>query len=196
MTRKILNIVVAICCVLTFVSCKKSERRLYERLQGMNNIELENSAWGDKYSNMRLNSGAVFITNDSIALPTVSYNHDTIGREHLVHYDSLKAHPGLKAMYDRQTDSLSIVNQQRFKDAQGTWKIISVSPDSIFIDAPNHPMHGSYLVEFFYDEEGWTEMNAPNNKYKFILKNDKDEKFFVLNRAGFIYGNVYKQWRH
>lgn len=188
------NVFVAICGVLVLASCKKTEHQLYEKLQGVNNIELENSSWGEKYCNMRLDNGAVFITNDSIALPTVTYNYDTIGREHLIHYDSLKAHPELKSIYERQNDSLATVNQQRHKDALGTWNIISTSPDSIFIDAPNHPMHGSYLVEFFYDEDGWPEMNAPNNKYKFVLVNEKDEKHFVLNRAGFIYGNVYRHW--
>jgi len=194
MKKKTLNIIIAICSALTFISCQKTEHRLYEKLQGVNNIELENSSWGEKYCNMRLDNGAVFITNDSITLPTVTYNYDTIGREHLIHYDSLKTHPELKSIYNRQSDSLAFVNQQRFKDSRGTWKIISTSPDSIFIDVPNHPMYGSYKVEFFYDEDGWPERNAPNNKYKFVLVNEKDEKLFVLNRAGFIYGNVYRHW--
>lgn len=194
MTKKTINTFVAICSVLAVVSCQKSEHLLYEKLQGVNNIELENSAWGNKYNNMMLNGGAVIISNNAIDLPTVSYRHDTMGREHLVHYDSLKAHPELKSIYDRQTDSLAIVNHQRLNDAQGTWKIISTAPDSIFIDAPNHPMHGSYLIEFFYDEDGWPEGNAPCNKYKFILLNEKDEKYFVFNRVGFIYVNVYRHW--
>ncbi len=194
MTLKTLKTIVAIYGVLVFTSCQKAEHRLYEKLQGVNNIELANSAWGCKYQDMMLNGGVVIISNDTIDLPTIIYTNDTVVRERLVHYDSLEIHPELKSIYDRQVDSIAAVNQQRFKNARGRWRIISVSPDSIFIDAPNHPMHGSYLVEFFYDEDGCPEMNAPNNKYKFILKNDKDEKFFVLNRAGFIVGNIYSHW--
>ena len=194
MTPKTKYALVAICSVLAFASCKQPERSLYEKLQGVNNIELENSAWGDRYNSMKLSDGVVFISNNAIDLPTVTYNFDTTEREHLVHYDSLKTHPELKSKYDRQNDSLAMVNHQRVKDAQGTWKIISTAPDSIFIDAPNHPMHGSYLIEFFYDKDGWPEGNAPDNKYKFVLMNEKDEKYFVFNRAGFIYGNVYRHW--
>lgn len=183
--------VAAICGIIGLVSCQDAESRLHNKLLGLNNIELENSCWGDKYKDMSLNSILVVFSNDTIILPTVFYSFDTNG---LIHYDSMKKHPDLKPMWDRQTDSLAVVNQQRLKDAVGTWGIISVSPDSIYIYAPNHPMHGSYLVKFFYDEDGWPEMNAPNNKYKFTLLNEKDQKFFVLNKAGLLYGGKYKHW--
>ena len=195
MAKRAFSIYVAVCVILTLVSCQNAERRLYEKLQGLNNIELENSAWGDAFKDMSLNVGIsclVNISDDSIELPTISCSYDTIG--HLIHEDSLLKHPELKPLYDRQIDSIAKINQQRFKDARGKWRIISTSPDSIFIDAPNHPMHGSYYVEFFYDEDGWPEMNAPNNKYKFILLNEKEQKYFVLNRAGFIFGSIYEHW--
>ena len=31
---------------------------------------------------------------------------------------------------------------------KNTWKIISNAPDSIYIDAPSHPLHGKYQVTF------------------------------------------------
>ena len=192
MKQKTSNIVAVVFGILTFISCQSAEQRLCEKLQGLNNIELENSEWGDAYDDILLDGCLVSIWGDSIELPTVSYSCDTAMR--LIHEDSLIKHPELEPLYKRQIDSLAAINQQKFKDAKGIWKIISTSPDSIFIVAPNHPMNGSYLVEFFYDEAGWTERNAPNNKYKFILLNEKDEKYFILNRAGFIFGHKYNHW--
>jgi hypothetical protein len=75
------------------------------------------------------------------------------------------------------------------KDATGTWKVISIKPDSIFFNVPKNPLHGKYAIRFFIDEKGWSGMN---NIYKIELKNDST--YLICNKGGILFDRDVQDW--
>jgi hypothetical protein len=80
------------------------------------------------------------------------------------------------------------------QNALGTWQIISTNPDSIFINAPNHPFHGRYAIDFFLDENGWIEANMRSNIYKMELMNDST--YLILNKGGIMLQRELRMWHN
>lgn len=56
------------------------------------------------------------------------------------------------------------------KETIGTWEMTSISPDTIFINAPNHPLHGKYAIKFYNNPKGYAGFRNLSNKIE--LKND------------------------
>jgi hypothetical protein len=77
-------------------------------------------------------------------------------------------------------------------EAAGTWKVVSINPDSVLFDVPENPLHGKYAVWFFMDENGRVSMNKRNNIYKMELKNDST--VLICNRAGNMFGKGFRNW--
>jgi len=73
----------------------------------------------------------------------------------------------------------------------GTWQVISRNPDSIFINVPNHFLHGMYAVRFFIDKDGWVSVGMRNNIYKMELRNDSTS--LILNKAS-VLSRDFRNW--
>lgn len=55
--------------------------------------------------------------------------------------------PSLEELDFQYNTDLNMVLGDVFPD-KDIWKVISNNPDSIYIDAPSHPLHGKYQVTF------------------------------------------------
>lgn len=173
MNNKLL--VIIIMAITIFASCQNKEKRLYDKILGASHLELWNSYWELDGDSVILN-GIFFDFQDStICLPLVSYSTDTIG---IIPIPIGETPSEIREQFNKQMDSLRVINHKRAEDAFGKWRIISTDPDSILIEAPNHPLVGRYAVEFFIDEAGCPELNAPALKYKFELYNEDRSMIF------------------
>lgn len=104
--------------------CKITHSQIYSDLQGTYEMELD-SSYVNRFYDVIPVGFIVHIHKDNIRLPTFSSEKsDTVTR------------------YTYQ-DLLRIDEEKN-----GNWKIISSNPDSIFIDARMHMLHGKYQVKF------------------------------------------------
>lgn len=67
------------------------------------------------------------------------------------------------------------------KKSKGTWKIISIDPDTIFFNVPHNPLHGKYAIKFYIDSNGYN--GNRNLIYKMELKNDST---YLICNKGFV----------
>lgn len=110
--------IVCVNFILLFSSCSDRKSSIYARLEGEINIDYEYSSW-KRFSNYSL--GPV--------LEPMIFQKDSVVLPKLFCV-------GNNASHVRQIETV------------GSWEIIHESPDSIIINASNHPFTGKYLVEF------------------------------------------------
>lgn len=103
---------------MLFSSCSDRKSSIYARLEGEIDIDYEYSSW-KRFSNYSL--GPV--------LEPMNFQKDSVVLPKLFCV-------GNNASHVRQIETV------------GSWEIIHESPDSIIINASNHPFSGKYLVEF------------------------------------------------
>ena len=162
--------------MIQFISGKKAERNIYYKLKGFNNFETWNSYQCGQNDDLFFLGSLYFVSKDSVELPIAAYWSDSVGYTTI-----LMNEPGQKESIDRLIDSIADINKKRRAYTRGKWKIISTSPDSIFINAPNHPLHGKYSVTFYIDNNGCPELMMQELKYKFTLSNEN--YYLVFNKA-------------
>ena len=101
-----------------------------------------------------------FLNDGTVWLPRIDQPHDIDFQGKTLNDDGFFANEEIMARWRKHNKEI----QQR---ATGTWKIISQTPDSIFINAPKHPLHGKYAVYFFIDRN-----RSMDHIYKMVLRND------------------------
>lgn len=187
MNNKLL--VIIIMAITIFASCQNKEKRLYDKIFGFSNLEQWNSYWEFDSDSISLIGNLVDFQDSIICLPIVFLSSDTIG---IIPIPIGETSPEIRTRFEKQADSTRKVTQKRSEESFGIWRIISTDPDSILIEAPNHPLAGRYAVEFFIDEAGCPEVNMPNNIYKFELYNE--DRSMILNKAVYISPRVRNSW--
>lgn len=61
----------------------------------------------------------------------------------------------ISVMRKTSYDELRKEFDKREEECNGSWKVISSNPDSIFINAKGHVLHGKYRVLFITDSIGY-----------------------------------------
>lgn len=154
------------------------------KLLGFWNIEYDNSfIYRDSLSEFK---GMIieFSENNVINLPHISQELDM----------DFKGKTFLDNVFDDEEIRLKYIKhtEEMFEKAIGTWRVLSINPDSIYINVPENPLHGKYAVRFFIDESGY--MDMVNNIYKIELKNDST--YLICNKGGVIFKNKTKNWTY
>ena len=145
------------------------------KLIGCWNIELENS-YVERDSVYQFSGIIMNIKTDSLFLPEIfePFEVDFHGKTLLDEdFDFFDKEENIEK-YQKYRDRMA-------KKSKGTWSIINTTPDSVFFNVPNHPLHGKYAIYFFIDKNGYVGMN---NIYKMELKNDST--YLICNKGLFI----------
>jgi hypothetical protein len=163
---------------------------LQRKLIGFWNVELE-------YSYIERDSicyflGAIIVVNDN----------DTVNLPALdVPFDGFQGKTFLKDDIFSDEEMLEKYRKHSYEISQksiGTWKTISTNPDSVFFNAPKHPLHGKYAVRFFIDKNGYISeyynLNMPRNIYKIELTNDSTR--LICNKGGAMYNTDVRNWEN
>lgn len=133
---RILILLLLICLAISgFYKYRMTQLPVYSKLQGYYEMVLDSTYVyrSIAYSYFDLN---LRIDGKNIRLPL--FDCDTISVMRKTSYDELRKE------FDK-----------REEECNGSWKVISSNPDSIFINAKGHVLHGKYRVLFITDSIGY-----------------------------------------
>lgn len=162
------KIIVIICMIsVCFQFCNTEKKHMGEKIIGYWSLDYDNSYWERLDSDIYISLNNLLFTMDSVKLPYFSRFSDS------VYYNDFEIS---KEEYDYGEDTLQIIvsflRYKREKACKGGWRIINISPDSILLDAPAHPLNGKYKVTFFIDKYGLPEAYPLDCTHKMLLEND------------------------
>jgi hypothetical protein len=185
-----LFLVLSVITALVFAGIESPEAAIRRKMEGLWNMEFENSYMVESDSTYEFMSVLLLVENDStIELPCV--------------YEPCDIDFGGKTLLDDDIfdDKETLIkyrkhNEEVAQKAKGVWKVTSTNPDSVFFNVPANPFHGKYAVRFFIDNNGWVNMtmniNMSRNIYKMELKNDST--LLICNKSGNVLGPGFRNW--
>ncbi|MDR2840237.1 MAG: hypothetical protein LBV75_03070 [Paludibacter sp.] len=160
---------------------------IQRKLIGFWNIEFEKSAW-DRVNEYDMGTIIYIKSKDTIDLPHLT-----------VLFEGFQGKTFLKDDIFADEEMLEKYRTHNYEISQksiGIWEVISINPDSVFFNAPQHPLHGKYAVRFFIDNDGYRSeyynLNMPRNIYKIELTNDSTR--LICNKGGAMFDTELRDW--
>jgi hypothetical protein len=74
------------------------------------------------------------------------------------------------------------------EDNTGSWKVISMNPDSVFFNVPENPFHGKYAVRFY---TGATIMG----KFGYKIELSNDSTCLICSKGGAFFDRDLRNWQ-
>ena len=176
--------------ILAMCSCSPQDSLLRQKIDGILEMDDSNSWWVREDEDVYL-EGDFFFINDTVSLPSIHRLSDTCFR---VSIDASNPRFEDDAETQEKIRAHAELSQKRNQYSEGRWSILSTKPDSIFINAPNHPLHGKYAASFSIDREEETAIGNCPHIHKIRL--DNDSTHIVCSKVELLIWNpnLYKHW--
>ena len=188
-----LNPISIACMLLLYIltsGCTNDERILRGKIEGFLNMDTEHSTWDRGNDDVYLSDGVISFDEDSVFLPVIRHYSDSCYRVDINASDPRFIED--EKIQKKIQSSVGAYKRNRLH-SRGCWYIVSTEPDSIFINAPHHPLHGKYSVTFFSNKQEIHQQKAGTIEYWVRLENDST--YILGTKGGIVVDNrPYLHW--